>query len=101
MHALPHVVVESSTTAPVGRARPETAGATALLAEARRHVAWSYPFQLLLTPLVAAVAAGNCAILRPSEKVPRTAAVPARIVGTGADVTTAAMSSSKHPGGAD
>ena len=41
---------------------------------------WNYPVGLLLTPLVAAVAAGNCAILRPSEKVPRTADVLARIV---------------------
>jgi len=42
---------------------------------------WNYPFGLLLTPLIAAVAAGNCAIVRPSEKVPNTAAVLARIIG--------------------
>jgi aldehyde dehydrogenase (NAD+) len=41
---------------------------------------WNYPFQLLLSPMIAAVAAGNCAILRPSEKVPKTAAVLAHIV---------------------
>ncbi len=41
---------------------------------------WNYPFGLLLTPLIAAVAAGNCAIVRPSEKVPHTAEVLARIV---------------------
>jgi aldehyde dehydrogenase (NAD+) len=41
---------------------------------------WNYPFGLLIAPLIAAVAAGNCAILRPSEKVPRTADVLARIV---------------------
>lgn len=41
---------------------------------------WNYPFQLLLSPLIAAVAAGNCAILRPSEKVPKTAAILSRIV---------------------
>ena len=41
---------------------------------------WNYPFGLLLTPLVAAVAAGNCAILRPSEKVPQTASVLQRII---------------------
>ena len=28
---------------------------------------WNYPFQLALTPLVAAVAAGNCVMLKPSE----------------------------------
>jgi aldehyde dehydrogenase (NAD+) len=41
---------------------------------------FNYPFGLMMTPLVAAVAAGNCAILRPSEKTPHTAAVVARIV---------------------
>jgi aldehyde dehydrogenase (NAD+) len=34
---------------------------------------WNYPFQLALVPLVAAVAAGNTVILRPSDKVPNTA----------------------------
>jgi aldehyde dehydrogenase (NAD+) len=29
--------------------------------------AWNYPLQLLLTPLVGAIAAGNCAVLKPSE----------------------------------
>jgi aldehyde dehydrogenase (NAD+) len=33
---------------------------------------WNYPFALALDPLVAAIAAGNVVILRPSEKVPRT-----------------------------
>jgi aldehyde dehydrogenase (NAD+) len=41
---------------------------------------WNYPFYLLLAPLVAAVAAGNCAVLRPSEKVPATAAVLTHII---------------------
>lgn len=34
---------------------------------------WNYPFQLLLSPLVAALAAGNCALLKPSEVAPHTA----------------------------
>ena len=34
---------------------------------------WNYPAQLLLTPLVSAIAAGNCAVLKPSELAPRTA----------------------------
>ena len=34
---------------------------------------WNYPVQLLLTPLVSAIAAGNCAVLKPSELAPRTA----------------------------
>ncbi|KAI1884483.1 hypothetical protein AGOR_G00226850 [Albula goreensis] len=29
--------------------------------------AWNYPLQLILLPLVGAIAAGNCAILKPSE----------------------------------
>lgn len=41
---------------------------------------WNYPFQLLFSPLAAAVAAGNVCIVRPSEKVPATSAVMARIV---------------------
>ncbi|MBD1927845.1 aldehyde dehydrogenase [Trichocoleus sp. FACHB-90] len=28
---------------------------------------WNYPFQLVIAPLVAAIASGNCAILKPSE----------------------------------
>jgi len=28
---------------------------------------WNYPFNLIITPLVSAIAAGNCAILKPSE----------------------------------
>ncbi len=31
---------------------------------------WNYPLQLLLIPLVGAIAAGNCAVLKPSEMAP-------------------------------
>lgn len=31
---------------------------------------WNYPLQLLLIPLVGAIAAGNCAVLKPSEMSP-------------------------------
>jgi len=31
---------------------------------------WNYPLQLLLVPLVGAIAAGNCAVLKPSEITP-------------------------------
>jgi aldehyde dehydrogenase (NAD+) len=34
---------------------------------------WNYPLQLLLAPLVGAIAAGNCAVLKPSEYAPATA----------------------------
>ena len=35
---------------------------------------WNYPLQLALGPLVSAVAAGNCVILKPSEYTPATTA---------------------------
>ncbi|GAB6276203.1 MAG: aldehyde dehydrogenase family protein [Rectinema sp.] len=35
---------------------------------------WNYPFQLLIAPLVDAIAAGNCVIAKPSNKTPHTAA---------------------------
>jgi aldehyde dehydrogenase (NAD+) len=41
---------------------------------------WNYPLQLLLTPLVGAIAAGNCAVLKPSEFAPATAAVLQKII---------------------
>lgn len=36
---------------------------------------WNYPFQLMISPLVGAIAAGNCAVLKPSELTPHTSAV--------------------------
>jgi aldehyde dehydrogenase (NAD+) len=42
--------------------------------------AWNYPFALIFAPLVAAVAAGNCVMMRPSEKVPNTSRVCGKIV---------------------
>lgn len=33
---------------------------------------WNYPIQLSLMPLIGAIAAGNCAILKPSEMAPAT-----------------------------
>jgi len=33
---------------------------------------WNYPFNLLINPLVAAIAAGNCVVVKPSSKVPHT-----------------------------
>jgi aldehyde dehydrogenase (NAD+) len=35
---------------------------------------WNYPFALAVAPLLTAVAAGNCVLLKPSEKTPHTAA---------------------------
>jgi coniferyl-aldehyde dehydrogenase len=36
---------------------------------------WNYPVQLALSPAAAALAAGNCVMLKPSETTPRTAAL--------------------------
>lgn len=41
---------------------------------------WNYPFQLLFTPLMGAIAAGNCVVLKPSEFAPATDAVMKKIV---------------------
>ncbi|MDF2926577.1 MAG: aldehyde dehydrogenase [Paenibacillaceae bacterium] len=41
---------------------------------------FNYPVQLLLEPLIGAIAAGNCAVLKPSEHTPAVSAVIRRIV---------------------
>ena len=41
---------------------------------------WNYPFQLIVSPLMGAIAAGNCAILKPSELAPATSRVLAQLV---------------------
>ena len=41
---------------------------------------WNYPFQLLMNPLVGAIAAGNCVVLKASEFAPATAAVMKKII---------------------
>ena len=41
---------------------------------------WNYPLQLVLAPLVGALAAGNAAVIKPSELAPATTAAIARYV---------------------
>lgn len=41
---------------------------------------WNYPFQLMISPLVGAIAAGNCAVLKPSEIAANTSKVIADII---------------------
>ncbi len=41
---------------------------------------WNYPFQLAISPLVGAIAAGNCVVVKPSEIAPATSALLARLV---------------------
>lgn len=42
---------------------------------------WNYPFQLAIGPVVGAMAAGNCCILKPSEFAPCTSAVIVEMLG--------------------
>lgn len=41
---------------------------------------WNYPIQLMLSPLIGAIAAGNCAVAKPSEVSAATSAALARLV---------------------
>jgi aldehyde dehydrogenase (NAD+) len=41
---------------------------------------WNYPINLTLGPLVSAIAAGNCIILKPSENTPHTTALLKRLL---------------------
>lgn len=48
---------------------PEPYGSVLIMAP------WNYPFQLCIEPLIGALAAGNCAVIKPSAYAPHTAAV--------------------------
>jgi aldehyde dehydrogenase (NAD+) len=41
---------------------------------------WNYPIQLLVEPVAAALAAGNCVVAKPSELAPASSAVMARLL---------------------
>ena len=41
---------------------------------------WNYPFQLMMAPLISAIAAGNCAILKPSELSSETSSIICRVI---------------------
>ncbi|HJD23858.1 MAG TPA: aldehyde dehydrogenase [Firmicutes bacterium] len=41
---------------------------------------WNYPVQLTLNPLIAAIAAGNCAVVKPSAYAPHTARILALLL---------------------
>lgn len=57
-----------------GIVRPEPKGVVLILGP------WNYPLQLLLSPLVPAIAAGNCAALKPSELAPATSAAVTELI---------------------
>lgn len=54
--------------------KPEPYGVALILG------AWNYPIQLAVCPLIGAIAAGNCALLKPSEISPATAELMERLV---------------------
>lgn len=41
---------------------------------------WNYPFNLIISPLIGAIAAGNCAIIKPSEIASHTSDIIAKII---------------------
>lgn len=41
---------------------------------------WNYPFQLAISPLIGAIAAGNVAVIKPSELAPRTSSVISQLI---------------------
>ncbi len=41
---------------------------------------WNYPFQLIIAPVIGAIAAGNCVILKPSEVASETEAVVEKLI---------------------
>ncbi len=43
---------------------------------------WNFPFNLSFVPLVSAIAAGNCAVLKPSEMTPHSSALMKEMVAT-------------------
>lgn len=42
--------------------------------------AWNFPWQLVVVPLLSAVAAGNCVVVKPSELAPASSALMARLL---------------------
>lgn len=70
-----------------GWMRPKRVGTPVAIAPARSKIVccpygvtlimapWNYPFLLTISPLIGALAAGNCAVVKPSELAPATAGV--------------------------
>jgi len=59
--------------------RPEPKGVVLVIAP------WNYPVQLALAPIIAAIAAGNCVVLKPSELAPACSRVLAQMIGDSFD----------------
>jgi aldehyde dehydrogenase (NAD+) len=56
-----------------GWVQPEPKGVCLIIAP------WNYPFYLAVDPLISALAAGNCAIIKPSEMTPHVTALLSRM----------------------
>ena len=56
------------------RVQPEPYGSVLIIAP------WNYPFQLAIAPLAAAIAAGNCAVVKPSEAAARVSRLIAAMI---------------------
>lgn len=41
---------------------------------------WNYPFQLIISPVIGAIAAGNCVLIKPSHETQKTASVIEKII---------------------
>ena len=67
------------------RLQPEPLGTVCIIAP------WNYPVQLLFAPLVPALAAGNTAVLKPSEVTPSVAALVEELVPRYFDSSTVAV----------
>ncbi|MET1170608.1 aldehyde dehydrogenase [Paenibacillus amylolyticus] len=59
-----HVPTNSAMPDGVSTIYPEPYGVALIIAP------WNYPFQLAFGPLIGAIAAGNCAVIKPSELTP-------------------------------
>ncbi|WEK70580.1 MAG: aldehyde dehydrogenase [Candidatus Chryseobacterium colombiense] len=68
--------VRTNLVSQIGKSRihPEPLGNVLVIG------AWNYPYQLSLSPVIAALAAGNCCILKPSEIAENTMKIMSKII---------------------
>lgn len=64
---------------------PEPKGVVLIIAP------WNYPVQLLISPMAAAIAAGNAIVAKPSELAPATSGVLAELIGRYLDPATVSV----------
>ena len=69
-----HVMSNLKNFPSSGRIYPEPYGITLIMSP------WNYPFMLTIAPVIAAVSAGNCAVVKPSAYSPATSSLIAGMV---------------------